>query len=423
LLDDNGRVEMKYANDGSQTPIPASGNQQPSVVQKSQLTHSAPRRCAQAVESVTVTNFRNYERMRLQPGPQSVVLFGANGVGKTNLLEAVSFLVPGRGLRRVRLSDITRQGQGRAMGWGVAAKVVNGNDCYEIGTGIVPSLVSGVREKRQVRIDGEDKKSQADLAPCLSAQWLTPGMDRIFVEGRSARRRFIDRMIFGWDAAHAGRVTAFEHALRERAKLLENKTLRDDAWLSTIEARMAEKAVAVAAARVELVSRLDEACGSETGAFPKARIALDGLLERWLMDGPALLAEDRYRDSLAQTRGRDRDTGRTEHGPHRTDLKVHHVLKNQSAELCSTGEQKALLIALVLANARLHSNTHGRQPILLLDEIGAHLDEVRRQTLFDELYASGVQVWMTGTDRRVFDPLVGRAQFYKIEDGQTIPDN
>jgi len=385
--------------------------------------------CIQAVETMTVTNFRNYGRARIEPGMRSVVLFGANGAGKTNLLEAVSFLVPGRGLRRGRLSEINRQQNGghktdtSSQGWGVAARVVNGDQQYQIGTGIVTSDAGGGREKRQVRIDGEDKKGQSDLAACLTAQWLTPGMDRIFVEGPGARRRFLDRLIFGWDAAHAGRVSSFEQALRERARLLENPSLQDDAWLAAIEARMAEKAVAVTAARVELVARLDRACKAVIAPFPEARIQLDGLLEGWLEEGPALAAEDRYRDLLARNRDRDRDGGRTEQGPHRTDLRVFHVRKNQPAELCSTGEQKALLIALILANARLHRQSHGRQPVLLLDEIGAHLDETHRFALFDELFTSGVQVWMTGTDRRVFEPLKGRAGFYKIDDGVITPEH
>ena len=374
---------------------------------------------------LTLTDFRCYSSLRVDVDARPVVLTGPNGAGKTNILEALSFLVPGRGLRGARLSDVARaepdQGPDRPIrNWAVAANLTTPSGDVRIGTGRgEPS--QGAREKRVVRIDGEAVRSQAQLAEHLSAQWLTPQMDRLFIEGPSARRRFLDRLVFGFDPAHAGRVSAYERALRERARLLrhgqpESGRAADPEWLNALEATMASKGVAVAAARLHLAARLGElATHDDNNAFPGASVAVSGDIELWLDEGPALQAEDRFRGALKAARHRDRENGSAGLGPHRSDLIIHHTGTGQAAALCSTGEQKALLIALVLANARLQAAERGSLPLLLLDEVAAHLDERRRRALFQEILNLGIQAWMTGTDRNLFDPLQNNAQFLGVE--------
>jgi DNA replication and repair protein RecF len=289
----------------------------------------------------------------------------------------------------------------------------------EIGTAYEAGAPGG-RDKRIVKIDGEIVKSQAALAEHTGALWLTPQMDRLFLEGPGARRRFLDRLVFDSDPAHAGRVNAYDHAMRERTALLRDGG-GDAAWLATLEDTLATRGVAVAAARLDVVRRLarhltgDEA-GRRTGAFPGAEITAVGEIESWLADGPALAAEDRFRDRLAAERGRDGAEGRAATGPHRSDLAVRHLGNGQAAALCSTGEQKALLVALVLATARMRAYEQGPAPLLLLDEIAAHLDARRLEVLFDEIIQLGAQVWMTGTDSALFRPLAGRAQFFTVVD-------
>lgn len=353
-----------------------------------------------------------------------VILTGANGAGKTNLLEAVSFLVPGRGLRGARLSDIAHQatGQsGKANGWAVAAQINTPSGQVELGTGSQQAQNAyGPSDKRVVRIEGETVRSQALLAEYMSAHWLTPQMDRLFTEGASGRRRFLDRMVFGRDPAHAGRVSAYEHALRERSRLLQEGSA-DPVWLSALEETLAEKGVAVTAARCEQVTRLAEVCEAGIGPFPGALINLEGELESWLGQGPALAAEDRFRDTLARSRLSTAEKGRPPVGPHRSDLQVIHRPKGQNAALCSTGEQKALLIALVLGNAMLSEQHNGQAPVLLLDEVAAHLDEDRRGALYERLLDLKAQVWMTGTDQALFETLKGRGQFFNVSDARVTP--
>jgi DNA replication and repair protein RecF len=356
-----------------------------------------------AVRRLTLGDFRNYAELRLEPEADMLVFTGANGAGKTNLLEAVSLLVPGRGLRRPRLGELARHETPAGLS--------------DVGTGMAPAENDGASERRTVRIDGETARSQAALADVMSAHWLTPQMDRLFQEGASARRRFLDRMVFGWDAAHAGRVAAYEQAMRQRLKLLRGTRAPDTSWLAALEETMAAKGIAVAAARLDVVGRLASAAAEGWGPFPGADIELQGDLEGWLVGGPALAAEDRFRDALAGGRGEDARTGRTASGPHRSDLCVRHRPKDQDAALCSTGEQKALLIGLVLANARTRAAAEGGVPVLLLDEVAAHLDESRRSALYEALTGLGGQVWLTGTEIDLFRPLGGRAEFYSVADG------
>ncbi len=385
-------------------------------------------RCRLSISRLMLSDFRSYKSLRLETDSRPVVLTGPNGAGKTNLLEAISFLGPGRGLRRARLAEVARRDGPEGNDgdeppfrpWAVAAEVKTPQGRVEIGTGLEAQPRPGGREKRAVRVDGEARKSQAALAEYLSVQWLTPQMDRLFLEGASSRRRFLDRLVFGFDPAHAGRVSAYEHAMRERGRLLRRGP-EDPDWLKTLEETMAEKGIAVAAARQEMAQRMDAACAHPQGPFPGARVAVLGQVEDWLAEGPALAAEDRLKECLKGARDKDRDTGGASHGPHRSDFAVRHLAKNQPAGQCSTGEQKALLIAIVLATARMQAETRGAPPILLLDEIAAHLDQDRRRALFDEVSAIGAQAWLTGTDAALFEPLGGRAQHFEVRDGILTP--
>ncbi|MEO5338372.1 MAG: DNA replication/repair protein RecF [Magnetospirillum sp. WYHS-4] len=360
-----------------------------------------------SLSRLTLTDFRGYRHLRLETDSRPVVVAGANGAGKTNLLEAISYLVPGRGLRGAPLSEVARQGGGPE--WAVAASLATSDGPLEVGTG-------QTGDKRTVRINGETVRNQSTLAEYLSVHWLTPQMDRLFLEGPQARRRFLDRLVFSADPAHAGRVAGYEHAMRERLRLLRDGQ-GDGAWLSALEDTMAGKGVAVAAARLDMADRLGAFCARQApGPFPRAALAVEGTVEGWLAAMPALEAEDRLRSALAARRSQDGQDGATGIGPHRSDLAVRHLGKDQAAGLCSTGEQKGLLLALVLANARLQAAERGSLPILLLDEVAAHLDSVRRQALFDELLDLKAQAWMTGTDAALFAPLGARAQFFTVED-------
>ena len=376
-----------------------------------------------AVLRLTLTEFRNYERFRLDVAADPVVLTGANGAGKTNLLEALSLLAPGRGLRGARLFDIARRVPGDEAGlperpWAVAARVAAETGSAEVGTGL--DAGSAGRERRIVRIDGEAVRSQAALSAYAAVNWLTPAMDRLFQDAASQRRRFLDRLVFALDPAHAGRVSSYEHAMRERARILRDRPA-DEAWLDALEDTMAARGIAVAEARRTLAADLDAVAAAASGAFPRVRVKVTGTLEDWLAEGPALEAEDRLRAALRRARPRDGELGGAGEGPHRSDLAVVHVEKAMAAEHCSTGEQKALLIAIILANASLQARVRGAAPILLLDEIAAHLDEARRAALFATLVELDAQAWMTGTDPDVFAPLKGHAQFINIAQGAISP--
>ncbi|ANC92973.1 DNA replication/repair protein RecF [Azospirillum humicireducens] len=388
---------------------------------------AAPLTPALAVRRMTLTRFRGYESARLEPDRRPVALIGPNGAGKTNLLEAVSFLAPGRGIRGARLAEVERLGSPPGAGWAVAAMLDTPLGPVEIGTGREPhdgnrqgGGRTSERDRRLVRIDGHPAKGQTALADHVAMVWLTPQMDRLFLEGSSGRRRFLDRLVFGFDPAHAGRLSRYEHALRERARLLRDGRF-DEGWLGALEDQMATTGIAVAAARREVVQRLRAACARSVGPFPGADLTVAGTVERWLDEGPALAAEDALRDSLRIGRRTDADAGGATVGPHKSDLAVRHAAKDMPAALCSTGEQKALLIAIVLANARLLAAERGAAPILLLDEVAAHLDPGRRAALFGEILALGAQAWMTGTDEGVFDPLGDDARRFRIEDAHIRP--
>jgi DNA replication and repair protein RecF len=371
------------------------------------------------VTRLVLTDFRNYREARLTLGTASVVLTGPNGAGKTNLLEAVSFLAPGRGLRGAKLSEIDRRQRtecgGPSRGWAVAAVVATRRGTLRIGTGHDVGL-QPTGERRIVRIDGEPARGQAMLGERLGVVWLTPSMDRLFLEGPSGRRRFLDRLVLGLDPAHASHVAAYEQALRERSRLLRDGPA-DSAWFAALEKVMAERGVAVAAARRDAVQQLDRVCAEAEGPFPRARLRLIGTVEDWLEAMPALAAETKLASALAANRQADAQAGGALIGPHRSDLAVALADKDIAAELASTGEQKALLISILLAHAGLQRAVRGEPPLLLLDEIAAHLDPSRRAALFDALLRLDSQTWLTGTDEALFAPLRCQAQFLSVRDG------
>jgi DNA replication and repair protein RecF len=365
---------------------------------------------------LALSNFRNYRTASLQADDRPIVLCGPNGAGKTNLIEAVSFLSPGRGLRRATLEEVAfQEGDGS---WAVAAQVEGALGLATLGTGVEGPRDDGTAPQRKYRIDREPVASASAFADHLRVVWLVPAMDSLFVGAPSERRRFLDRLALAVDADHASRVNALERALRSRNRLLAEPR-PDPHWLDAVEHETAELAVAVAAVRAETVSRLRRVLASRQDSdFPPAELALEGWMEQLLPTHPALDVEERYRLVLRESRARDAAAGRTLDGPHTTDLSVAYLRKNIAASAASTGEQKALLIGLVLAHARLITEMTGSTPVLLLDEIVAHLDPGRRAALHGELAQLGAQVWMTGADPAAFAEVADRAAMIDVRAGR-----
>ncbi len=371
------------------------------------------------ISSIQLSDFRNYSSLSLRLRDAHVVLSGANGSGKTNLLEAISFLSPGRGLRRVSYPDIAREnGPGS---WAMASELHGDYGETKLGAGLQPGPNGDLQ--RRIRVNGANIKSSERLGDHVSILWLTPMMDSLFTGPASERRKWLDRMVLAIDKSHGSRVNAFEKAMRQRNRLLDEAP-HETVWLEGIEAQMAEFGVAIATARSELVSLLIQSIShlhSAETAFPMAQVGLNGNLEEKAFLMPAIECEETYREQLVQMRGRDRAAGRTLEGPHRSDLAVNHVGKEMPAAKCSTGEQKALLLGIVLAHAHLVAKRNQKSPIVLLDEVAAHLDETRRLALFDILDRLGCQAWVTGTDDPVFAPLGERAQRFIVDNGHLTP--
>ena len=364
------------------------------------------------------TDFRNYETLALELDERPVVLNGPNGAGKTNLLEAVSLLAPGRGLGRARFGNMIRRGA--MSGWAVSVKLHCASGLVDIGTGFNEGDETSARS---VRIDGETIRGTGKLGQYVRAVWLTPAMDGLFTGAAGERRRFLDRLIQSLDPGYRSCVSHFERAMRQRNRLLENGETSSSLF-EGLEIQMAETGVAMAAARLDTVARLGGGSGAARSdtAFPWAVLALEGVLEQRLEGEAAVDTEDAYREMLGQSRERDRAARRTLEGPHRSDLIVGHGPKSAPARECSTGEQKALLIGLVLAHARLvKQQSNGFAPLILLDEIVAHLDEERRAGLFGELQRLEAQAWMTGTDPRHFESWGEKAQAFTVENGCVLP--
>ena len=365
-----------------------------------------------AVRRLELRDFRNYRQLALVPRAGPIVLHGENGAGKTNLLEAVSMLSPGRGLRSARLVEMDRAEGGS---WQIRAQVESPLGPVDIATAHEPAT-----GRRGVMADGRELRSQNALGELTSLLWLTPAMDRLFAEGASGRRRFLDRLVLALDPAHATRVAAFERALRERSHLLRAGR-RDPAWLSAVELRMAEAAVAVTAARRELVGELDAELAQAHFPFPRPRLTLVGEVESWLETQPAVEVEQRLAEALAAGRDEDAASGGASVGPNRSDLVAVNALRGEAAARCSTGRQKAYLISIVLAEARLRLRRHGNLPILLLDEVTAHLDPRRRTELLLALADLGAQSWLTGTEERLFAPVLASSHVFHVANGALTP--
>lgn len=371
------------------------------------------------LSQIKLTNFRNYETLNLNLDQRHVVLTGENGSGKTNLLEAVSFLSPGRGLRRAAYDNVGRSGSSGA--WTVFCELNGPQGCMSVGTGLTQSAM-GLETQRKIRINGTQVKIADELLDHSRIIWLTPLMDGLFVGPATERRKFLDRLVLAINPAHGRHVASFEKAMRGRNKLLNDDT-NDMNWLDAIEAQMAELGTAIAAARVELVSLLSNEIvhnNDPNSPFPDAMLTLEGVLESAQNDMPSSDLEKEYADRLRASRWVDKGAGRTLEGPHRSDLKVSHGPKSMAAKLCSTGEQKALLVGIILAHANLTSQINGFPPILLLDEITAHLDEARRAALFDLIDRLGCQSFMTGTDQQLFNSLGERGNYLTVADGDVI---
>ncbi len=369
------------------------------------------------VSQLKLSNYRNYRSAVLENiSGGIVVLSGPNGAGKTNILEALSLLSPGRGLRGAGLAEMQNNAAGEPA-WAVSATVETGSSgTTKIGTGLDPAT-----GKRLVRINGESQRGQSVLAEYLSCVWLTPQMDRIFLDSAGARRRFLDRLVFTFDPGHSGRVSRYENVLGQRSKLLrEGKG--DDKWLAALEAQIAETGVAIAAARVDYCERLRHACsscqGNENGVFPEAVVNISGSLEESLQKGTALAVEEMFRKQLAKMRTGDALAGGAGTGPHRSDFLVFHAGTRAPASQCSTGEQKALLTGMIIAHSRLITAERGMPPILLLDEVAAHLDDCRRRLLYEILSGMNCQVWLTGTDEKIFYGIDKNTQFFEVQDSK-----
>jgi DNA replication and repair protein RecF len=372
---------------------------------------------ASRIHRLTLTHFRNYRAAGLTTRGDVVVLVGPNGAGKTNCIEAISFLSPGRGLRRATLEDVAdNQGDGS---WAVSAEVEGALGLATLGTGIDAPSGEAPATGRRCRIDREPVSSATAFGDHLRMVWLTPSMDGLFLGAASERRRFFDRLVLAIDSQHSSRVSALDRSLRSRNRLLEVRNY-DDHWCDAIERETAELAVAVAATRGQTATRLAAMLRSrgEASAFPSAQIMLDGWMENALLTESATSVEDRYRRILRDSRPRDAAAGRTLDGPHLTDLEVIYAPKGMAARDASTGEQKALLIGLVLAHANLVAEMTGITPLLLLDEVVAHLDPNRRAALFDELTKLGAQVWMTGADPVAFADVGASGEIFDVENGR-----
>tara|TARA_X000001036_G_scaffold121083_1_gene114641 strand:- start:689 stop:1810 length:1122 start_codon:yes stop_codon:yes gene_type:complete len=368
------------------------------------------------ISSLKLHEFRNYESLALSDLQSGfVVLFGENGAGKTNILEAVSLLTPGRGLRSAKTVQIQRDVNTQKP-WAISSQLQTEHGSVPISTG--RDLKT---EKRIVRIAGQNARGQSVLSEYLSCIWLTPQMDRLFIDSSAHRRKFLDRMIFAFDPGHSGRVTRYENAMRQRSKILQEHVHPDPSWLGGLEAQMAETGVAIAAARIEFTRNLQTICDSrETQHFPRAQLSVKGTIEELLLSAPAVEVEEMFKYQLSETRTRDQITGGAASGPHKSDLSVLYAEKNMPASQCSTGEQKALLIGLILSHAELIRRERGAPPLLLLDEVAAHLDESRRRALYGILKDLGSQVWLTGTERSLFGDLENDALYFEIKDQAVI---
>lgn len=378
---------------------------------------------------LTLTDFRNYAYLRLDADICPVILTGENGAGKTNILEALSFLTPGRGLRGSKMSDIIRMKPAavsedyaltnKDFAWAVSADIIKNDEKYTLSTGLKKAVreeddVWRTLDRRVVFVDAQKASTQAELGKYLSAVWVTPQMDRIFLGGPQPRRSFLDRIVYAFDLEHAKRTATFEHLYKEWYRLLKDG-VRDNSWLLGLEDEMAAVGVSIAAARRETVARLNTFIANEgDDVFPDLRLELDGKIEQMLENMPALDVEDAYRDMLYKSR-RFIETNDSVEGVNRTDFKVYFKKKNMPAELCSTGEQKSLLVSIILAQTRCQILDKGFAPVLLLDEVTTHLDNLKRDALLSKIRDLHLQAFMTSTTPDIFKVLKNDAQFFEVK--------
>ena len=384
---------------------------------------------------LTLTDFRNYPFLRINTQTQPIIIYGENGSGKTNILEAISFLTPGRGLRGAKLADIKRispalitdeyaPSEISNFSWAVSATVSKNGDEFEIGTAAEKSIreyedESRSFERRIVKIDGAKVSSQAELGKYLSANWITPQMDRLFRGGSQPRRSFLDGLVYAFDLEHAKRTANFEHWYKEWYQLLKNSN-NDDKWLKSLEENMATTGVAIAAARREQIAKLNRFIETEPDdIFPNVLLELDGTIEKLLDKMPAVDVEDYYQNLLQKQRKNVLYNTNVE-GVNRTDFKVYYKKKRMPAELCSTGEQKSLLISIILAQSKCQTLHQGFAPVLLLDEVAAHLDKIKREALLEKILGLGAQAWITTTSPEPFSSLINSAQFLEIKNNQVF---
>ena len=389
------------------------------------------------VERLTLTDFRNYAGLRLEAEVAPIIVYGENGSGKTNILEAISFLAPGRGLRGARLADIKRfipQITGTSaisfispLNWAVAAEIRRNEEILTIATAVEKSFRetedaddSRAFERRVVKVDGNKLASQAELGRYFSAIWITPQMDRLFRGGSQPRRAFLDRLVYAFDTEHAKRTANFEHLYREWYRLIKEGK-RDNHWLNALEEQMAATGVAIAAARREQVARLNAFIENEPDdIFPSVRLELDGVIERALDNKAAVEVEDEYRNMMLRQRRFVLENDNPD-GINRTDFKVYFKRKCMPADLCSTGEQKSLLLSIILAQTKCQTLHKGFAPVMLLDEVAAHLDDIKREALLEKIKNLNIQAWITTTDPQLFASIKNDAQFLKVKNNQVSP--
>jgi DNA replication and repair protein RecF len=364
-----------------------------------------------SIDSLHLSNFRNYVSLRLDDlASTPIVITGPNGAGKTNILEAISLFTPGKGIRGAKLEDMSHKAElHHANSWSITGEVEGIK-----GKSVISTFKPADSNKRVISIDGNTARTHNELSNLMSIIWLTPQMDQIFISSASTRRKFLDRLVYSFDGEHAKRVANYEFFMRERIKLLKRDRL-DLEWISVVERKMAEFAIAIAVARVQIIEYLQNEIDNFISPFPKAIISIKGSIENKVIGNPALQLEEEYKQGLLKNRGIDAQTGRTSIGVHKTDLKVVHAIKSMEAGYCSTGEQKTLLVCMILASARMTIKKRSYVPVLLLDEVIAHLDEDRRAFLLDDIRRIKAQAWLTGTDLSVFSSLKNHATFFQVE--------
>lgn len=390
------------------------------------------------VQRLTLTNFRNYASLRIEADITPIVIYGENGSGKTNILEAISFLTPGRGLRCAKLGDIKRfipqinsnnsSAFTPTINWAVAAEIQNNQDFFNIATAVEKTSKEADDEdnyrsfeRRIVKIDGIKSASQADLGKYFSAIWITPQMDRLFRGGSQPRRAFLDRLVYAFDMEHAKRTANFEHLYREWYHLIKDGK-NDTYWLGSLEENMASLGVAIAAARREQVARLNTFIENEPDdIFPSVRLELDGVIEKLLNNKAAIDVENDYKKMIQQQRYKVLNNDNID-GINRTDFKVFFRKKGMPADLCSTGEQKSLLISIILAQTKCQTLHKGFAPVMLLDEVVAHLDDLKREALIEKIRDLNVQAWITTTNPEFFNSLRQDAIFFKIKNNNIYQD-